>query len=199
MSGRDATPRARHVHPHAGYPLPCPVSGNGTGATNDSIDVIGAHGRVGGAVSERPAARGDLDAEPELVLLCVPDRAISEVAAAVAPGPWVAHVRAQPASPRSSRTRAGSRCTRCRRSRGARRRAARRRLGGRDRRERERAGGRLGSRRTLASAPSSSTTTPARRTTRGAAVASNYLVTLHDRRRPAPRGGGRAARGARSR
>jgi predicted short-subunit dehydrogenase-like oxidoreductase (DUF2520 family) len=60
----------------------------------DSIDVIGARGRVGGAVSERLAERGvALDApEPELVLLCVPDRAIPEVAAAVAPGPWVAHV-----------------------------------------------------------------------------------------------------------
>jgi predicted short-subunit dehydrogenase-like oxidoreductase (DUF2520 family) len=60
----------------------------------ESIDVIGARGRVGGAVSERLAERGvALDAlEPELVLLCVPDRAIPEVAAAVAPGPWVAHV-----------------------------------------------------------------------------------------------------------
>ena len=60
----------------------------------DSIDVIGARGRVGGAVSRRLAERGvTLDAlEPELVLLCVPDRAIPEVAAAVAPGPWVAHV-----------------------------------------------------------------------------------------------------------
>jgi predicted short-subunit dehydrogenase-like oxidoreductase (DUF2520 family) len=29
---------------------------------------------------------------PELVLLCVPDSAIAEVAAAVEPGPWVAHV-----------------------------------------------------------------------------------------------------------
>jgi predicted short-subunit dehydrogenase-like oxidoreductase (DUF2520 family) len=60
----------------------------------DSIDVIGARGRVGGAVSERLAERGvALDAlEPELVLLCVPDRAIPEVASAVAPGPWVAHV-----------------------------------------------------------------------------------------------------------
>jgi predicted short-subunit dehydrogenase-like oxidoreductase (DUF2520 family) len=35
----------------------------------------------------------DLSAdEPELVLLCVPDRAIADVAASVAPGPWVAHV-----------------------------------------------------------------------------------------------------------
>jgi predicted short-subunit dehydrogenase-like oxidoreductase (DUF2520 family) len=29
---------------------------------------------------------------PELVLLCVPDSAIAEVAASVEPGPWVAHV-----------------------------------------------------------------------------------------------------------
>ena len=60
----------------------------------ESIHVIGARGRVGGAVSERLAERGvQLDApEPELVLLCVPDRAIAEVAETVAPGPWVAHV-----------------------------------------------------------------------------------------------------------
>ena len=30
--------------------------------------------------------------DPQLVLLCVPDRAIAEVAAALEPGPWVAHV-----------------------------------------------------------------------------------------------------------
>jgi predicted short-subunit dehydrogenase-like oxidoreductase (DUF2520 family) len=30
--------------------------------------------------------------DPELVLLCVPDRAIPEVAQRLAPGPWVAHV-----------------------------------------------------------------------------------------------------------
>src|SRR5262245_63771143 len=30
--------------------------------------------------------------EPELVLLCVPDTAIPEVARTVEPGPWVAHV-----------------------------------------------------------------------------------------------------------
>jgi predicted short-subunit dehydrogenase-like oxidoreductase (DUF2520 family) len=30
--------------------------------------------------------------DPELVLLCVPDSAIAEVAASVSPGPWVAHV-----------------------------------------------------------------------------------------------------------
>ncbi len=31
------------------------------------------------------------DDSPELVLLCVPDRAIAEVAAGIAPGPWLAH------------------------------------------------------------------------------------------------------------
>lgn len=60
----------------------------------ESIRVIGAGGRVGSAVSARLAERGLRldDPEPELVLLCVPDRAIAEVAAEIAPGPWVAHV-----------------------------------------------------------------------------------------------------------
>jgi predicted short-subunit dehydrogenase-like oxidoreductase (DUF2520 family) len=55
--------------------------------------VIGA-GRVGAAMAARLRERAlDLSAEePELVLLCVPDRAIADVAASVAPGPWVAHV-----------------------------------------------------------------------------------------------------------
>ena len=60
----------------------------------ESIRVVGAGGRVGSTVSARLAERGirlDED-EPELVLLCVPDRAIAEVAAEIAPGPWVAHV-----------------------------------------------------------------------------------------------------------
>lgn len=55
--------------------------------------VIGA-GRVGSAIASRLRERGlDLESgDPELVLLCVPDRAIAEVAAATAPGPWLAHV-----------------------------------------------------------------------------------------------------------
>ena len=55
--------------------------------------VIGA-GRVGSAIAARLRERGiDLTADdPELVLLCVPDRAIAEVASATATGPWVAHV-----------------------------------------------------------------------------------------------------------
>ena len=55
--------------------------------------VIGA-GRAGSAIAARLRER-DLelsDESPELVVLCVPDRAIAEVAAAVAVGPWIAHV-----------------------------------------------------------------------------------------------------------
>lgn len=60
---------------------------------NGSVNVIGS-GRVGSAVSARLEERGlTLEASaPDLVLLCVPDRAIADVAAAIAPGPWVAHV-----------------------------------------------------------------------------------------------------------
>lgn len=59
----------------------------------DDIQVIG-RGRVGSAVAARLAERGlSLDApDPEVVLLCVPDSAIAETAASVAQGPWVAHV-----------------------------------------------------------------------------------------------------------
>lgn len=59
----------------------------------ETAQVIGA-GRVGSAMAARLRERGvDLDAgEPQLVLLCVPDRAIAQVAAGVERGPWVAHV-----------------------------------------------------------------------------------------------------------
>jgi predicted short-subunit dehydrogenase-like oxidoreductase (DUF2520 family) len=59
----------------------------------DTVQVIGA-GRVGSAVSARLGERGvELrDDGAELVLLCVPDRAIAEVAGGIAPGPWIAHV-----------------------------------------------------------------------------------------------------------
>jgi predicted short-subunit dehydrogenase-like oxidoreductase (DUF2520 family) len=58
-----------------------------------SVNVIG-RGRVGSAVSARLNERGvELRADGAgLVLLCVPDRAIAEVAAEIEPGPWVAHV-----------------------------------------------------------------------------------------------------------
>jgi predicted short-subunit dehydrogenase-like oxidoreductase (DUF2520 family) len=57
------------------------------------IHVIGS-GRVGSAVAARLRERGAAVGadDPELVLLCVPDSAIGEVAASVSPGPWVAHV-----------------------------------------------------------------------------------------------------------
>jgi len=58
----------------------------------ESVRVIGP-GRVGSAVSARLSERGVAAGEPAgLVLLCVPDQAIAEVAAEVEPGPWVAHV-----------------------------------------------------------------------------------------------------------
>ena len=59
----------------------------------ERAQVIGA-GRVGSALAARLRERGlELDgSEPQLVLLCVPDRAIAEVARGIAPGPWVAHV-----------------------------------------------------------------------------------------------------------
>ena len=60
----------------------------------ESIHIVGAGGRVGSTVGARLAERGvELgSASPELVLLCVPDRAIAEVAAEISVGPWVAHV-----------------------------------------------------------------------------------------------------------
>jgi predicted short-subunit dehydrogenase-like oxidoreductase (DUF2520 family) len=59
----------------------------------DSIHVIGS-GRVGSAVAARLRERGVAvtpDAA-ELVVLCVPDAAIAEVARSFARGPWIAHV-----------------------------------------------------------------------------------------------------------
>jgi predicted short-subunit dehydrogenase-like oxidoreductase (DUF2520 family) len=59
----------------------------------DSVNVIGA-GRVGSAIAARLEERGVAvrPQDAELVLLCVPDSAIADVASSVEPGPWVAHV-----------------------------------------------------------------------------------------------------------
>ena len=59
----------------------------------DSVNVIG-RGRVGSAVAGRLEQRRIELREDgvDLVLLCVPDRAIPEVARTIEPGPWVAHV-----------------------------------------------------------------------------------------------------------
>lgn len=58
-----------------------------------SVSVVG-RGRVGSAVAARFEERGLAvrQADVELVLLCVPDSAIATVAAGIPPGPWVAHV-----------------------------------------------------------------------------------------------------------
>jgi predicted short-subunit dehydrogenase-like oxidoreductase (DUF2520 family) len=60
----------------------------------ESVNVIG-RGRVGSAVAARLEERGvDLSEDgADLILLCVPDAAISDVARGLAPGPgWIAHV-----------------------------------------------------------------------------------------------------------
>jgi predicted short-subunit dehydrogenase-like oxidoreductase (DUF2520 family) len=59
----------------------------------ESVRVVGASGRVGSAVSARLRERGVAlrDDGAGLVLLCVPDSAISDVARSLEPGPWVAH------------------------------------------------------------------------------------------------------------
>jgi predicted short-subunit dehydrogenase-like oxidoreductase (DUF2520 family) len=59
----------------------------------ESVTVVG-RGRVGSAVEAGLRERG-IDVREdggELVLLCVPDTAIADVARDLAPGPWVAHV-----------------------------------------------------------------------------------------------------------
>jgi predicted short-subunit dehydrogenase-like oxidoreductase (DUF2520 family) len=57
------------------------------------VNVIG-RGRVGSAIAARLAERGvEVSGEAaDLVLLCVPDSAISGVASSLVPGPWIAHV-----------------------------------------------------------------------------------------------------------
>jgi predicted short-subunit dehydrogenase-like oxidoreductase (DUF2520 family) len=60
----------------------------------ETINVIG-RGRVGSAIAGRLEERGVAlrDDDAELTLLCVPDAAIRDVAGSLSPGPgWVAHV-----------------------------------------------------------------------------------------------------------
>ena len=58
-----------------------------------SVTIVGK-GRVGSAVAARLTERGlTIDREPaDLVLLCVPDSAIAASARAIPVGPWIAHV-----------------------------------------------------------------------------------------------------------
>jgi predicted short-subunit dehydrogenase-like oxidoreductase (DUF2520 family) len=59
----------------------------------ESVNVIG-RGRVGSALVARLEERGLALREDgaELLLLCVPDTAIRDVARGLTPGPWIAHV-----------------------------------------------------------------------------------------------------------
>jgi predicted short-subunit dehydrogenase-like oxidoreductase (DUF2520 family) len=58
----------------------------------DSVTIIGS-GRVGSAVAARLRERGvAVGPDADLVLVCVPDDAIAGVAAGLEQGPWVAHV-----------------------------------------------------------------------------------------------------------
>ncbi|MDX6449874.1 MAG: hypothetical protein QOD08_2337 [Gaiellaceae bacterium] len=58
----------------------------------ESVQIVG-HGRVGSAIAARLRERGVSmpEAGADLVLLCVPDRAIAEVAQSLEAGPWIAH------------------------------------------------------------------------------------------------------------
>jgi predicted short-subunit dehydrogenase-like oxidoreductase (DUF2520 family) len=59
----------------------------------ESVTIIGSGGRAGSAIAARLRERGvSVRDDGELRLLCVPDRAIAEVARGIDPGPWVAHV-----------------------------------------------------------------------------------------------------------
>jgi len=60
----------------------------------DTVTIIGAGGRAGSAIAGRLREREVelVEEGGELVVLCVPDSAIPEVATAIEPGPWVAHV-----------------------------------------------------------------------------------------------------------
>ena len=57
-----------------------------------NVNVIGS-GRVGSAIAARLRERGvPVAGDAELVLLCVPDSSIADVAREVPVGPWIAHV-----------------------------------------------------------------------------------------------------------
>ncbi|MEO8510908.1 MAG: DUF2520 domain-containing protein [Chloroflexota bacterium] len=58
----------------------------------ERVSVIG-RGRVGSAIAGRLEERGLLaETDPELIVLCVPDAVIDDVASGLEPGSWVAHV-----------------------------------------------------------------------------------------------------------
>lgn len=60
----------------------------------ESVTVIGATGRSGTAICARLRQRGVklLEHDAELIVLCVPDRVLADVAERIEPGPWICHV-----------------------------------------------------------------------------------------------------------
>jgi len=60
----------------------------------DTVTVIGAGGRAGSAIAGRlrECAVELVEHSGDLVVLCVPDAAITDVAGSIEPGPWLAHV-----------------------------------------------------------------------------------------------------------
>jgi predicted short-subunit dehydrogenase-like oxidoreductase (DUF2520 family) len=60
----------------------------------DSVTVIGATGRSGSAICARLRERGVRlrEHDGELIVLCVPDRAIADAARRIEPGHWICHV-----------------------------------------------------------------------------------------------------------
>jgi predicted short-subunit dehydrogenase-like oxidoreductase (DUF2520 family) len=73
-------------------PVPGICTRNWSNQMFNDVTVIGA-GRAGATITARLRERGIAVREgAELQLLCVPDRAIADVAQAIEPGPWVAHV-----------------------------------------------------------------------------------------------------------
>ena len=145
------------------------------------------------AASARPSPRGSRERGvelredgAELVLLCVPDAAIAEVAAATSSlGPWVAHVERRDAALRARSAHAALRVHPLQTLHArARARAARRRLGRRHRRVRRGARARLRLAATLGLRPFElADDGRGRSTTRAPCSPSNFLVTLHRRRR----------------
>ena len=59
-----------------------------------SVTVIGLTGRSGSTIAARLRQRGlpPREHDSELIILCVPDRVIAEVAGRIDPGPWICHV-----------------------------------------------------------------------------------------------------------
>src|SRR5688500_15276257 len=72
---------------------PCVPAGTNISPMFERIRVIG-RGRLGSALVDRLTARGyqPVEDDVQLVVLCVPDAAIAEVAATVDVGPWVCHM-----------------------------------------------------------------------------------------------------------